>query len=639
MTTEVFTATGRKLTLGALLGKGGEGAVHHINESPDLAAKIYIAGKASERRDKITAMCDSGIAKSNTFVSFPMEPLRSSKGEFLGFTMRKVGGFKTIHDLYGPGSRKVEFPAADFRFLVQSALNLAIAVSSVHNTGCVIGDINHSGILVSGQALVNLIDSDSFQYRAAGKTFRCKVGVPEYTPAELQGASFDAVDRTANHDNFGLAVLIFQLLFLGRHPFAGRFLGTGDMDIKRAISERRFAYSARKSESRMEPPPYVPELSDIDPDIQAAFELAFSRGAESGAGRPSAASWVGMLNRLKADLKQCKAEPSHHHSSRLSSCPWCKLERSLGRPLFPAKHVTADAVMNVGDLLAQINRIPTPRNPPPAEDVVGLSPGMTISAVGKSARSERAAAIAAAFGGIAVGAYLASEINGFWGIALMAGCAFMIFRAKDLGRKFASELASATSGWEDAKKKWQAAAGPEEFTAKRGRYVYLVGLHQQLPGKERNRLQELEKKKRDLQLRKYLEGQFIDRAKISNIGPGRKATLASYGIETAWDIKTTDVTRVPGFGPARAADLKGWLATVERKFVFNASIPTDPREVQRVKSEIAKERGELERELRNSLPDLNRIADHAAGLCKTAPPTLADALTRLRQVQLDIKGT
>ena len=221
----------------------------------------------------------------------------------------------------------------------------------------------------------------------------------------------------------------------------------------------------------------------------------------------------------------------------------------------------------------------------------------------------------------------------------MAGCAYMIFRAKDLGRKFAAELASATSGWEDAKKKWQAAAGPEEFAAKKGRYVYLAGLHQQLPGKERGLLQELEKRKRELQLRKYLEGQFIDRAKISNIGPGRKATLASYGIETAWDIKTTDVTRVPGFGPARAADLKGWLATVERKFVFNASIPTDPREVQRVKSEIAKERGELERELRNALSDLNRIADHAANLCKTAPPTLADALHRLRQVQLDINGT
>ena len=40
----------------------------------------------------------------------------------------------------------------------------------------------------------------------------------------------------------------------------------------------------------------------------------------------------------------------------------------------------------------------------------------------------------------------------------------------------------------------------------------------------------------------------MDSAVISGIGPGRKATLQSYGIETAEDINDQAVLAVPGFG-------------------------------------------------------------------------------------------
>src|SRR4051812_24821096 len=34
------------------------------------------------------------------------------------------------------------------------------------------------------------------------------------------------VERKPEHDAIGLALLIFHLLFMGRHPFAGRFQGS-----------------------------------------------------------------------------------------------------------------------------------------------------------------------------------------------------------------------------------------------------------------------------------------------------------------------------------------------------------------------------------------------------------------------------
>jgi hypothetical protein len=68
-------------------------------------------------------------------------------------------------------------------------------------------------------------------------------------PPELQGKRLDQVTRTSNHDSFGMAVLVFNLLFMGRHPFAGKYLGRDDMPMDKAIAQFRFAYSARAKET------------------------------------------------------------------------------------------------------------------------------------------------------------------------------------------------------------------------------------------------------------------------------------------------------------------------------------------------------------------------------------------------------
>src|SRR6185437_14078277 len=99
-----------------------------------------------------------------------------------------------------------------------------------------------------------------------------------------QGQRFDRVQRRPIHDNFGLAVLIFQLLFLGKHPFAGRYSGSGDMPLERAIGEFRFAYSS--APNGMQPPPGAPLLSDFPDEIASYFERAFGRAGI--AARPSA---------------------------------------------------------------------------------------------------------------------------------------------------------------------------------------------------------------------------------------------------------------------------------------------------------------------------------------------------------------
>jgi DNA-binding helix-hairpin-helix protein with protein kinase domain len=73
------------------------------------------------------------------------------------------------------------------------------------------------------------------------------VGVPEYTPPELHGQRLEAVVRAHNHDAFRLPIVIFQLLWMGRHTFAGKHQGRSDVPIDKAIREYRFAYSQLRS--------------------------------------------------------------------------------------------------------------------------------------------------------------------------------------------------------------------------------------------------------------------------------------------------------------------------------------------------------------------------------------------------------
>jgi len=66
--------------------------------------------------------------------------------------MPRITGCKDIHKLYSPKSRKSEFPAADFRFLLHVAANIARSFATVHQAHCVIGDVNHGSITVAANA-------------------------------------------------------------------------------------------------------------------------------------------------------------------------------------------------------------------------------------------------------------------------------------------------------------------------------------------------------------------------------------------------------------------------------------------------------------------------------------------------------
>lgn len=328
-------ASGRELRIGPLLGRGGEGAVHRVVGQSNIVAKLYTIEVASERIRKLTAMMAITTPGLLDVTAWPTGPVLHG-GRLAGFLMPRIEGAEEAHVLYGPKSRKQKFPDAGFAFLVHAAANAARAFAVVHGHGLVVGDVNDRVAMIARNAIVRLIDCDSFQIVAGNERFPCEVGVPTFTPPELQHlSSFRGVARDTNHDAFGLAVLLFHLLFLGRHPYAGRFRGDADMPIEAAIREHRFAYAADAARTRMDAPPGTPAPGIMSAAVAGLFERAFSPGAAAGKERrPSAGEWVEALSGLQAQLRNCRENTAHAYLGVLETCPWCDLDARSGIELF-----------------------------------------------------------------------------------------------------------------------------------------------------------------------------------------------------------------------------------------------------------------------------------------------------------------
>lgn len=614
-----MTSSGRRLQLGKVLGKGGEGTIFDVDGDNATAVKIYTDGKALDRRGKLIAMIADRLHERTPFVAFPIEAV-TANGAFSGFTMRKVVGAKLMHQLCSPGDRKIEFPDANFRFLVRVALNFARAVATVNNLGAVIGDINESGALVDQKGLIVVIDSDSFQYRSGGQSFRCRVGKPEYTPPELQGRPFETVDRTVNHDAFGLAVIIFEILFMGRHPFSGVYKGGGDQPmIAKAIQDGRFAYSKQRSLTQMEPPPFVPVLADIPADIAEAFQRAFGSPASKVQVRPTPAEWIPLLENMEKSIIECKANPAHYYSGTAQSCPWCRFEAGYGSVLFVAHVTISRSTFDLDLIMSKIQRI---QSPGPAPDLISIMPTIGERNPSPVARSFKRRILARKAAGLTVAGlaiFLMFNHMG-WGFFLLLPAAILFFGEVSGAAAIAKQRSHAESDWKKAWESWNGNAGPGKFDDRRHALLQIAGSYRALPGAERDMLHALERKKRDLQMQKHLEAHKLARADIDSIGDGRKMTLRSFGIETAWDVNSHSVRAVPGFGPALTQKLTDWRHSIEARFKFNPTTPTDPAEIAKVRAAIAMRRNAMETELLKGVKDLETIrADALAKRGHTGP--------------------
>lgn len=636
---DIFDGQSQPVRLGALLGEGGEGAVYELATDHNSAAKIYNSVLSEQKVEKIRLMVAMRNPRLEKLSAWPQGLLTRRSGETIGLLMPKFVDRKDIHYLYSPKSRRTVFMRADWRFLLRAAANIARAFRVVHEAGCVIGDVNHGSILVGQDATVRLIDCDSFQVISENRKFLCEVGVETFTPPELQGKNFKEIVRTPNHDNFGLAVMMFLMLFMGRHPFVGRYLAQADMPIPRAIRQFRFAYGSRRASVQMEPPPGSPPLSIVGDDVSRLFERAFGRETIQS-GRPVASTWASALEALEKRTKQCVAHPAHWYLSDLQSCPWCRIEGETGVSLFPWIAQQTGAIFNLEALWAEIRAIP---HPGPVPSIHSTPPKPSDAASNLKGLNLQRKLVAAFFAVLPFTVLLTdakTKVPVFWIVAASAA-AFVIVnhlgdRSEELD-EIRRRKDSATTEWNRIQGEWQTRAGSQKFEDKRSELGRLKQEWDQLPNVRLRGLDELRADQRRLQMEEFLDQFEIDSATIPSIGPGRKQTLSSYGIETAADITERQLANVPGFGPVLCAKLMDWRASIEARFRFNPERQIDPRHIARVEQNILSEKRRIEDKLRSGSVELRTIAGQISTARQHMRPQVEAVYARYLQATADFE--
>jgi DNA-binding helix-hairpin-helix protein with protein kinase domain len=516
------------------------------------------------------------------------------------------------------------------------------------------GDVNPNNVLVSDQALISLIDCDSFQVQSNGRTFRCEVGVAEYTPPELQGVVFKDVNRTENHDRFGLAVLIFHLLFMGRHPFAGRYRGPDDMSLERAIRECRFPFSLRRElQKGMEPPPLAPTLELVTADLAALFDRAFADAGKTA--RPTAYEWSTALLALENQLVACRRDPSHKYAAHVAACPWCRFEDGTPPVVFyVSPHGGLDFSASLADLapvLAELDRIAWPQtsSPQPAAPAAvqpAPLPPNTTAILQRVRRVQVACAVSGLvlLTGLVLLVFMSAgavvAIVGALGCAA-AGCGWSILmRRSQLGAertRRAQALRHAHRDQAQWRTQWKTTSA--EYARRHAETRSCIDALRKdygaLAAQFQANLATLEHSKEASQRTDYLRNELIEDAVLKGIGGSVKSALRSEGIESAHDVLTHNLDGIPGIGKKRQEVLIAWAHEVAQRFRFDARKDVPLAERRALVAKYRQRTIHLKAQLDRQVADLRQGARDVAARLEHAQQGLITATAQLGQAQVD----
>ena len=156
---------------------------------------------------------------------------------------------------------------------------------------------------------------------------RTSVPWPRSTTRRPRSTAWTSVGSGANRrvDLFALAVIVFQLLLGGWHPFAA----TDDLDLVGRIRRGEFPHVAGSPDR---PPPEAPLFSALPVELQHLFIQAFVDGHWDPGARPTADVWYEALKRNAKALARPKAvvpAPAATKAPAAAGRPWRVVRRGV----------------------------------------------------------------------------------------------------------------------------------------------------------------------------------------------------------------------------------------------------------------------------------------------------------------------
>jgi DNA-binding helix-hairpin-helix protein with protein kinase domain len=643
MPSELVTEHGQPIALGRELGRGGEGAVFEVAGRPDCVAKVYHQAPSQYRQEKLRAMVASIDDELLSYTTWPQETLHAPLSRLmLGYLTRRICGAQPVHALYGPGQRKRDFPSAGFDFLVHAARNTAAAFASLHAHGHAVGDVNQGNVVIRSDSRALLIDCDSFQIAGAGGPIhRCEVGVSHFSPPELQAVSrFDATVRSANHDNFGLALLVFHLLFAGRHPFSGVMTTREEISLEQAIAKFKFAYSRSAAARGVRLPPNALDLSLVTEPLAGMFEQAFTEAGTADHGRPTASQWVEELDVLRYSLTRCSDQPVHVYPQHLRACPWCHLD-AKGVVLFLARGcvITSDTRFDLSEMWSAIEGVRLPPAGPSPGTYKAVRPSEAAIAIGRLNRDENLLRWAG-IGLVIVLLIALIAIAPPLALPILPIGAYVVIRNKqrdvDIPEGFREALAAATTSKRAQTARWGREPATLAFEARQRTLSDARNAYRALIQEREARAQSFRAAAR-VDFDDSLKHILIDEAVIDGISAVHKYLLAKRGIKTAADVQQDTATAA--LGSATLADaLMRWRKEVQgsvQPYRSSAAlVDDDPVAASRCAARLAA----LEHELSQGADQLKHLADLALAQRANLRKNLEAATAAVAQAEADLNA-
>jgi DNA-binding helix-hairpin-helix protein with protein kinase domain/Flp pilus assembly protein TadD len=595
-----YDSNGTPYVLSAEIGRGGEGTVFYCPHDPSLVAKIYHEPISPEKEEKLRWMAANRNDYLLKVAAWILETLHDKEGRTVGFLMPNVKA-KEIHELYSLKSRRVHFPEATWPFLLHTAANVARAFYVLHKNDHIMGDVNHGNCVVLADGTVKLIDCDSYSIKTDKGRYPCEVGVATHLAPELQGRDLGEIEREKKHDNFGLAVILFQLLFLGRHPFAGNYLGYEDKSLEDCIRERRFAYG-NEDITGVKQPPGTLSLSQVSTRVAMMFERAFMMDD-----RPEPREWIEALEDLSSSLKQCAAHIGHHYFQELTSCPWCELESKTGLMLFP--FVSSDSnsekefnIFTIENLLASLD---IPKNLPAKPSRPAVLPPPSPEALELGAEHRNRLLGFAAFELIIVffislaAAPSCGFILGIVALAMFLSVRYILIDSDK--ERLQLELQDARAGWDYLEDEWKNYRKDKDFVLDIVTVRQKIADYHSLHQEKHNQVKSLSETSFSHQLEGYLANFKVADAGLRGIEDEHLEVFSRFGIETAADFDEPRLKALLALDEKTKKLLLRWRRKLENKFVFDpdASLPEPVK--NRFEIEFTESRRKVEKEIEQLL--------------------------------------
>lgn len=291
----VKTNQGELFVLKKRLSKGAEGTVF-LTDNNKYVCKIYNKGQMTVMRCRKLKLFEERLVEYEG-ICWPEKTVYNSDGLPVGYIMKKVKG-KTVSSVFdGDEEVLANFPSWKRSDLIEVATGILERIRYLHLLGVIVGDIRPKNIIIAPDGAVSLIDMDSCQIN----DFPCPCGDEDFTPPENQGKPFSSFLRTYENEKFSCAVMVFEILFLGVHPYARK---NGAETMAEEIASRSFPYPKQNGGESPDAPDggYGMIWNHLPRPLCEMFYGVFKEDK-----RPGLTEWLMMLDSYKEYLDgNCK---------------------------------------------------------------------------------------------------------------------------------------------------------------------------------------------------------------------------------------------------------------------------------------------------------------------------------------------